>query len=97
MDCAACSSVLRSVNAYVVLCHAHSLASLQVSLKPYRPFGMTVKCQRKQQAVASDKASVSTETYSEESHDDVKSSHDIPPKTKQATFLETWLQVITRH
>lgn len=64
----------------------------KVSLKPYRPCGMTVNCQRKQQAVASDNAPVSTETYSEESHDDVKSSHDTPPKTKQATFLETWLQ-----
>ena len=49
-----------------MLCHAHSFASLQVSLKPYRPCGMTVNCQRKQQAVASDNAPVSTETYSEE-------------------------------
>ncbi len=80
-----------------VLCHARSFACLQVSHKPYRPSGMTVKCQRNQQAVASDNAAVSTETYSEESHDDIKSSHDTPPKTKQATFLETWLQVSTRH
>lgn len=45
-------------------------------------------------AFASDTLSTSEETYSEESLDDViKSSRDTPPKAKQATVLETWLQV----
>ena len=52
-----------------------------------------MQCQQNQQVVAFEIASVSTETYTEESRDDIKSSHDTPPKTKQATLLETWLQV----
>lgn len=45
-------------------------------------------------AVASETPSIAKQTYSEESQDGViKSSRDSPPKAKQATFLETWLQV----
>lgn len=44
-------------------------------------------------AVASETPSIAKQTYSEESQDGViKSSRDSPPKAKQATFLETWLQ-----
>lgn len=60
----------------------------------YRTHHVAIQCQhQQQQVVASDAASVSADTYSEESRDDVtKSSHDTPPKAKQATMLETWLQ-----
>lgn len=48
----------------------------------------------REHAVAADTPSVAEQTYSEESRDDViKSSRDSPPKAKQATVLETWLQV----
>ena len=48
---------------------------------------------QQQQAVAPEAVSGGTDTYKSESHDEIKSSHDQPPKAKQATVLETWLQV----
>lgn len=69
------------------------LVLLQACVRTYRPrHRALVQCQQKQQVAASEVASVSNETYTEESGDEIKSSHDTPPKTKQATLLETWLQ-----